>query len=108
MFIVCIYFTALSISQIMKGKAIPVTGRGGPLGCETSRLPHFLYNRFTHGGELSALRAGSPLLPGIFLVLISVRGLVDPRDIVRLEGLRQLKNPLTSLGIEAATFRLVA
>jgi hypothetical protein len=25
-----------------KGKAIPVTGREGPLGCETSRLPHFL------------------------------------------------------------------
>jgi hypothetical protein len=25
-----------------KNKAIPVTGREGPLGCETSRLPHFL------------------------------------------------------------------
>jgi hypothetical protein len=25
-----------------KGKAIPVTGREGPYGCETSRLPHFL------------------------------------------------------------------
>jgi hypothetical protein len=25
-----------------KGKAIPVTGCGGPQGCETSRLPHFL------------------------------------------------------------------
>jgi hypothetical protein len=25
-----------------KGKAIPVTGRGGPKGCEMSRLPHFL------------------------------------------------------------------
>jgi hypothetical protein len=25
-----------------KGKAIPVTGRGGPQGCETLRLPHFL------------------------------------------------------------------
>jgi hypothetical protein len=28
--------------------------------------------------------------------------------IVRLEGLRQLKNPMTSSGIETATFRLVA
>jgi hypothetical protein len=27
---------------------------------------------------------------------------------VRLEGLRQLKNPVTSLGIEPATFRLAA
>jgi hypothetical protein len=25
-----------------KGKAIPVTGCEDPLGCETSRLPHFL------------------------------------------------------------------
>jgi hypothetical protein len=35
-----------------KGKAIAVTGRGGPYGCETSRLPHFLYNRLTDGGEV--------------------------------------------------------
>jgi hypothetical protein len=34
-------------------KAIPVTGRGGPYGCETSRLPHFLDNRITDGGEVS-------------------------------------------------------
>jgi hypothetical protein len=37
-----------------KGKAIPVTGRGGPWG-ETSRLPHFLDNRPTDGGEAVSL-----------------------------------------------------
>jgi hypothetical protein len=36
----------------MQGKAIPVTGREGPWGCETSRLPHFLDNRFIDGGEV--------------------------------------------------------
>jgi hypothetical protein len=33
-------------------EVIPVTGRGGSLGCETSRLPHFLDNRLTDGGEV--------------------------------------------------------
>jgi hypothetical protein len=57
---------------------------------------------------LSALRVGRPLAPGRFRVLISVRGWVDPRTIVRLEGLGQLKNLMTSSEIETATFRLVA
>jgi hypothetical protein len=33
---------------------------------------------------------------------------IDPRAIVRLEGIGQLKNPMTSSEIEPATFRLVA
>jgi hypothetical protein len=40
-----------------KGKAIPVTGREGPEGCETSRLPHILDNRLTGGGEVVSLTA---------------------------------------------------
>jgi hypothetical protein len=36
-----------------KSKAIPVTGRGGPQGCETSRIPHFLDNRLTDGQNTS-------------------------------------------------------
>jgi hypothetical protein len=58
--------------------------------------------------RLPALWAGRPLPPGRLLVLISVRGWVEPRDTVRLEGSGQLKNPMTSSGIEPATFRLVA
>jgi hypothetical protein len=58
--------------------------------------------------RLSALSAGRPLPPGRFLVLISVRGWVDSRAIVRLEGLGELNNPVTSSRIEPATFWLVA
>jgi hypothetical protein len=57
--------------------------------------------------KLSATHVGRPLPPGRFLVLISVRGWVDPRAAVRLEELGQLKNPMTP-GIEPTTFQLVA
>jgi hypothetical protein len=56
--------------------------------------------------SLSAPRTGRPLPPVRFLVLISVRGSVDPRAIGL--GLGQLKNPVISSGIEPATLRLVA
>jgi hypothetical protein len=33
------------ISEVCnEGKAVPVTGHGGPESCEMSRLPHFLGN----------------------------------------------------------------
>jgi hypothetical protein len=63
-----------------KKKAIPVTGGEGPLGCErceTSRLPHFLDNRLADGREVVSLKRRppfTPLHPGRFMVLISVRG----------------------------------
>jgi hypothetical protein len=44
-------------------KDIPVTGRRGPLGCETSRLPHFLDNRLTDGGEVVSLMCRPPFTP---------------------------------------------
>jgi hypothetical protein len=58
--------------------------------------------------RLSTLRAGRPLTPGRFLVLIPIRGWVDSKAIVKLEGLGKFKNPVTSSGLEPATFRLVA
>jgi hypothetical protein len=59
-------FSSMLLTFIIVGvkcKAIPVTGRGGPQGCETSRLPHFLDNRFTDGGEVVSLTRRPPFIP---------------------------------------------
>jgi hypothetical protein len=58
--------------------------------------------------KLSASRAGRPLTTGRFLVLISVRGWVEPRAIVRLKGLDQLKELNDLYGNRTVTFQLVA
>jgi hypothetical protein len=95
--------------RIWKDKTAPATGDGGPWGCETSKLPHFLDSWLTDGAvRFLDIFAGRPLPPERFLLLISVRDWVDPKPIERLEGLSQFKCSVTSSGIELATFRLVA
>jgi hypothetical protein len=60
------------------------------------------------GGKVVSSMYRPSLPPEIFPVLIFVKGLVNPRDLVRPEGLCQSKNPVTPSGIESATFPLEA
>jgi hypothetical protein len=38
-----------------KSKAIPVTGREGPYGCETLKVPHYLDSRLKDGSKFDSL-----------------------------------------------------
>jgi hypothetical protein len=56
-------FSPERINVKVKVKLSLLTGRGGPYVCEKSRLPHFLDNRLTDGGEVVSLTRRPPLPP---------------------------------------------
>jgi hypothetical protein len=70
---------AFGVCIQVKSRAIPVTGLR-----DVEASTFSLKSRITDGGEVSLTHRPS-LPPGRLLVLISVRGRVDPRAIVQLE-----------------------
>ena len=68
-----------------KGKSVPLQARRFPEGSRKLSFPDFVTTA-QDGGRLSVLRIGRLYPQEIPLVIISVRGWVDPRAIVRSEG----------------------
>ena len=100
---------SISSTQCMTGvKAVPLQSCSGPEGSRKLRFPDYMTTA-QDGGKVVSLTHRQPLTQEMLLVLISVRGWVDPRAIVRSEGLYvNEKFQWHQLGFELATFWFVA
>jgi hypothetical protein len=88
---------------------IPITDLRGHEDFGTSRLPHFLDNRFTDGGEVVCLVRQPHFTPqedSWTLFLLEAESARGPSATGRIKSIE--KNAVTSSGLEPATFRLVA
>jgi hypothetical protein len=102
-------FLCKSRIVVSKAKATPLQVCTGPEGSKTVRLAEIIDNRQMKLARLSALRIGRLYPPRKYSwYSFLVRGWVDPRAIVRPEGLSQWKILMAPFEIEPATFRFVA
>jgi hypothetical protein len=91
-----------------KGQNIPLRGLDRPRVFQEVGVPYFK-TAGTWRWEGCQSYAPAVFTPQErFLVLCSVRDCVNPRPIVRPEGLSQWKIPMTPSGMEPATFQLSA
>ena len=68
-----------------KGKSVPLQAWSGPEVSRKLRLPDFMTTAH-EGGKVVSRRTGCLYPQEMLLVLISVRGWVDPRAIVNCKG----------------------
>jgi hypothetical protein len=61
-----------------KDKDIPVTGRGGPYGCERSRIPHYLGKRQTDSSRVGSPTCQPPFTPRLLLFLLESESTPGP------------------------------
>ena len=78
-------FVAQERDQLLACKAVPLQARRGPEISRKLRFPDFITTA-QDGGKVVSLTHPPPLPQEIFLVLICVRGCLDPRAVVRSEG----------------------